>query len=404
MRKKKLINKLVFKDAAVATFITFFLSFFISTISFKQEFLKPFKQEFGDFDIYDLVYSSKNKQSFKRDPRIVLISYADSLGQIARQVELIKSAGPRVIAIDASFESKKDTAGIKQLKKTLSNINNLIIGSRLIYDRGSKKISITRGIMEGAVKSENFGYINLLGDEVSVIRNFTPSMRVAGTRELAFAAAISLKYDAGITKKYLERKNKVEVIDYSGGQNYFTTIAGEDLSYYLLEGQLGNMLKDKIVILGYFTLKGPLVMNDIHYTPLNERFAGRSWPDNYGIVIQANIISMILDGRHKKLGSNALSFFLAALFCFLHQLIHFRSVSRSKHPKHWKYLITTVLFLLLVTFIFLLVFKYLHVKIPLLPIIISLILSIELIPLYRAIAKYLAKHHNYKTLIKTEPT
>lgn len=53
-----------------------------------------------------------------------------------------------------------------------------------------------------------------------------------------------------------------------------------------------SILEGKIVIMGYVPPKKDL--DDIFFTPKNERYVGKTYPDMYGAVIHANIVAMIL--------------------------------------------------------------------------------------------------------------
>ena len=57
-------------------------------------------------------------------------------------------------------------------------------------------------------------------------------------------------------------------------------------------------IREKIVLVG---IMGPntktLSTEDVYFTPMNKKYIGRSNPDMYGVVVHANIISMVLDSR-----------------------------------------------------------------------------------------------------------
>src|SRR5690606_13240589 len=58
-------------------------------------------------------------------------------------------------------------------------------------------------------------------------------------------------------------------------------------------------IKDKVVIFGYLGAElGDPSWTDRFYTPLNQVLAGKSNPDMFGVVIHANIVSMILHGEY----------------------------------------------------------------------------------------------------------
>ena len=70
--------------------------------------------------------------------------------------------------------------------------------------------------------------------------------------------------------------------------------------------------------------------SDKFYTPLNKNTVGRAYPDMYGVVIHANIISMILD---KKFIDNMHPYFgilLAFIVCYFNVALF---VSILKRPR-----------------------------------------------------------------------
>ena len=64
----------------------------------------------------------------------------------------------------------------------------------------------------------------------------------------------------------------------------------------LTEDFVPEVFRDKIVILGFLGEKiGDPSWADKFYTPLNKKLAGKSNPDMFGVVVHANIVSMILN-------------------------------------------------------------------------------------------------------------
>lgn len=98
-------------------------------------------------------------------------------------------------------------------------------------------------------------------------------------------------------------------------------------------------------------------MKDRYYTPLNERSSGRSIPDMFGVIIHANIISMLLDEDY----IDDVPEWLLYLFSFLYfyQLLYFLKVVEKNF--------FTVAFIRLIqilqfVFIFLLHFTFVRIK------------------------------------------
>ena len=82
-------------------------------------------------------------------------------------------------------------------------------------------------------------------------------------------------------------------------------------------------LKDKIIIIGLFTKDKngkPIYNEDVHYTPSNKHFFGKSPPDMYGGEILATIISNILNNdfiKFNKTLSNWLNISCSLILYFI---------------------------------------------------------------------------------------
>ena len=79
-----------------------------------------------------------------------------------------------------------------------------------------------------------------------------------------------------------------------------------------------EVFKDKIVILGYMGSDlSDTSWDDKLYTPLNMEYAGRTNPDMYGVVVHANILSMILNGNFIDSMSERTGLLVGVLLCLL---------------------------------------------------------------------------------------
>ena len=83
-----------------------------------------------------------------------------------------------------------------------------------------------------------------------------------------------------------------------------------------------EFLRGKIVLIGYLgeNLVDSLSCHDKYFTPLNENYVGRSMPDMYGVVIHANIVSMILNDSYIYNLDNYLIVFFALFLCYVNIL------------------------------------------------------------------------------------
>lgn len=135
--------------------------------------------------------------------------------------------------------------------------------------------------------------------EFLTTRTFIPQAKVLGKNEVAFAVKIAELYAPEKAKRFLERNNTSEFINFQGNIGF----QDSETPYYptidydmLLQGNFTpDMIKGKIVILGFMGKKlSEKSFDDKFYTPLNKNYVGKSTPDMFGVIVHANIVSMIL--------------------------------------------------------------------------------------------------------------
>ncbi len=66
------------------------------------------------------------------------------------------------------------------------------------------------------------------------------------------------------------------------------------------DGVDSSALNGKIVLFAYATPFNPMDIEDKKFTPMNEKYAGKSIPDMNGIIVHANIISMVMEDNFIK--------------------------------------------------------------------------------------------------------
>ncbi|MGE5108537.1 MAG: CHASE2 domain-containing protein, partial [Sphingobacteriales bacterium] len=165
-----------------------------------------------------------------------------------------------------------------------------------------------------------------------------------------------------------------------------------------LNGQTADdLFKNKIVLLGFVNEN----INDIedkHFTPFNEKFAGKSTPDMNGVVIHANIISMILDGNYINKVPGWLNWLITILIAWVN-VAYFVKYFIDSHI--WFHLAAKIVQLLsFVFFVYLSIAFYdkfsirFDVKIASF----AIILAVDIIYFYEALAVWLHQKHNFKTI------
>lgn len=378
--------------------MTLIITFIVSFIPVKFEFTKGIRQGFLGFDIYDLYFSGKQLTHTQRDTNIILVQIGNDRGTIAGQITLLQKYNPAVIGIDAVFDKEGDPLENIKLIQAISQSGNLIFASRLDKDTVTGRPVFIRNFFEDKDHPYQSGFLNYLGSQFSVVRNYPPFLKNDDSVYLSFTSAIAKKFSPGKFEKLEKRNRRSEIINYTGNLENYTSLSKEQLQYYDTTGQLENILTNKIILLGYFDKEPPLVMEDLHFSPLNEQIAGKSFPDMYGIVIHANILSMILKGNYMNQASGLVSYLFAAIIVFFFLLFLLTQYKKQKHPKHGWFLLIQFLLILAILYLFLLVFTWFHLKVPLLPIMISLVLCVELLSLYKVIALWLHRKYQYRSV------
>jgi len=352
-------------EILLITITTFLILLLLSLIPFDRlTFLSPVGQAFSDLDFNDLVFSQLREEQ-PADTNIVLVNIGnlDRAG-IARQVQIINQYHPRVIGVDAFFYVKKDRTQDSLLQDAFSKTSNLVLVNRVlnfnsetnIYD----SVATSNQMFNSYAKD---GYANL-PDEGSAsfrtIRKFAPYINYKNEKVPAFSSRIAEIVNSRAIETLQKRDNEFEIINFLGNTNKFYTL---DIDELFTRSEELYFLKDKIVLMGYMgsdlTSKN---LEDMFFTPLNSKYAGKTFPDMYGIVIHANIISMILHKNYINAMPNILALIIAFIICYLN--VAFLTYLNSKY-RDWFRAVTKIwLFLLSVLFLFLtvIVFNYFNYK------------------------------------------
>ena len=156
-----------------------------------------------------------------------------------------------------------------------------------------------------------------------------------------FGAKIVELYDKQAYKDFMTRGNEDEDIYFRGNvldpkQAKAAAFAVIDHDQALTGNFAPDMVKDKIILMGYLGKEINAISwdEDKFFTPLNDQLVGRSYPDMYGVVIHANIISMILDRNTIDVMHPYLGIFLAIILCYLNVAL-FVYILKKKRLAPW---------------------------------------------------------------------
>jgi hypothetical protein len=133
---KHLTKYLYERDTIFATLSVFIFLILLGMIPINFYVLNPMKMALKDFDFNDIAYS-KGKISADNpiDNRIVIVNIGHrDREEIAYLIEKISTKQPKIIGLDALFETENDLYKDSILRSVLLKTKNLVAGCYLIPD------------------------------------------------------------------------------------------------------------------------------------------------------------------------------------------------------------------------------------------------------------------------------
>lgn len=326
-------KKILSKDIFLATVFILAVMWGVSKIEYNIEILSPIQDVFSDFQITDLA-ASKIREEMPEDTNIVLINIGQlNREQLAQELVIIAGCKPKVIGIDAFFRRPKDPQGDSLLARAMEQIENLVLVSKLHYNDTMGRFDSLERSHPMFLTNASTGFANLITEgenSFRTARTFSPFDTITaglmkGRVEKFFALQVADIYKPGASNE-LENRRKdggydSEIIWYRGN------IYGLKSKYYAIDAQdildsnfLPSLLANKIVLMGFMgneILTGENIWDfDKFFTPLNDKYVGKAVPDMFGVVVHANIISMILHNHYVNVSNIWLDVLVGFLFCF----------------------------------------------------------------------------------------
>lgn len=328
-------------------FIFGLMGLFNSVTAFKIfDVFDPIGEAFGDMEMTDIVFSQLRDDPVAEE-RVVLVNLSNlQRGEIGMMLQIISKYNPACIGIDSFFyDPKEDTLGDMMLMEGLASVDNLILAEKLLPDPEDPSNDTILYSWEPFNQfAASNAFVNLITDaevqeELKMCREFNPTFDIKGDQRLAFAVQMAAAYDSAAAADFIARGNEVEIINYRGNVlDYGATKFGN--KYYALdvpdvfnENFVPDMIEGKIVMFCYLGkfLGDRESLEDKFYTPLNEKYIGRAFPDMYGGVVHANIITMILNRDYINVMSEYAGIIFAIVLCFLNVALF--SLIYKKIPK-----------------------------------------------------------------------
>lgn len=329
----------------------------ILTFSFigdRIEKLNPLIQAVRDINITDIHFLF-DVDDIKPSSNIYIVDIGDNSPlknreEIANFIEKVNSRyKPKVIGVDVYFDSKyKDEPINERLITSLSmdNVIKMFKLEQLKAKEGSKlypDFSVLPGLENDIISKD--GYTFGLGavSEHACIRYYKPNYEIEGKTYNHFSKLIAQKYQA--SKKLSSEENIEPKMMINYNINFTKNRIGiNDSTRY-------HELEDQIVLIGLNTYqndgKTPLYNEDLHFTPKNPNYIGRSAKDSYGIEILATIISNRIYDDHFSYNETFINWINWIITIAVYIFLLFVFTSFNKYFVFFKIFIQTIGILLL---------------------------------------------------------
>ncbi|GEM_PF-1264308 len=255
-----------------------------------NHFLPP---ESWSWRVQDLIY--RRMPPSPPDTQIVVIDIARmGRGQLAQLLRAVGEAQPRFIGIDAIFPTlispREDTLWAQALC-TVSARVPVCLASTLDLSKGLERAPERPASHENFTQCAEQAFANvILHDSAARIARECLLYTIAdGDTALSLGTRTALALDSSLRDTLFALPPRM-LLRYQGGMTHFYLLTGEDI---IRDSIPLAWLRGKVVLLG---VADPLrqTMEDIFFSPFNEGFLRRSFPDLYGIFIHANVASMLM--------------------------------------------------------------------------------------------------------------
>ena len=380
-------TKLLWRDSFLCTVLTLVVSGIFLLIFVNLSVLDPFYRAFKDFSFTDIYYSTLiNDEAVFKDVIIVNVKQSDRF-TIAQAIEKVQEQYPKVIGLDVVFRDLKNPFVDSILKKTLHKHSNIVTSYFLEND------SVISNHNDFKSDKDIEGFINMnLPNQDAVVRDF---IGVKDAELYSFATQLALESGKLKEENLLKLKDRIP-INYKGNQSSFLSFDIDEL----LELESIPAMQNAIVVFGYLgTPTGnKFDIEDKLFTPLNEKYVGRSTPDMYGVVIHANIVKMLSSNNFVKKAPKVLIYCIAIICCFLTVMFGMRLYRKSSLA--YDVLIKFIQLVISIVLVYLaLQLLKLNIYIFITPILVLTLFGLEMIDFYVYLVDYLKKRFKWDSYL-----
>lgn len=362
----KFLKKLINTDIVVCTAFVFLLIVALSKIEINLDLIDPIGKALDDFQTTDLVYNALRDEPAK-DTNITLVNISTlNRASLATLINNLNKYNPKVIGIDARFFKDKTeyyvqnglVNGDSLLEIAFAGTKNLVLATELFeYNESNNRYDTIKKSLPRFMKSAHGAFVNMITTEndFRVSRKIIPIDYVKDSMHIFFPLKIAEFMDKEKVDRFLKREKVQDLIAYKKSKQEYDPERAEkypEVIYY--RGNINNfygevdvfgrkdafnkidvteamndmidpkLVTDKALVLGYM---GENIINDKYwdedkfYTPLNKKFAGKSFPDMYGVVVHANIVSMVMNETYVENISENTNFVINIIICILNVIL-----------------------------------------------------------------------------------
>lgn len=396
----------LYKEAFVASLLVLSVDFLLSFLPWKFDLIKPIKQGFNDFNIYDLRYAATDVDPgavtpattiSRKDTDITLLEIGNDRREIAEEIARVSAMHPRVIGVDAMFYQPSSVpADDSALIDAMRAAPHLVLASRLASPPSAH---VQKSFLQSHLLSARDGFFDFVEGPEDIRRHIKPFEPIDTQRYPSLSVRMLQEICPGAYDTLLRRRNRYEMINYAGNLSHYNTVSLRRFLHPQDESDLSSYFRDKIVFIGFFKDELPDVLEDMHFTPMNPKRGGKSFPDAYGVVIHANVLEMMMKDNYiheLPVGTVYLiTFFL--IFCI--NTLYIRRISR--HRGHNEFFLFLLQFILAIGLLYLalLLFDWFDLAFDPMPLLIAVVLSFEIFWLYEWLAHRLNKYFKYATFL-----
>ncbi len=373
--------------------------YFLHHIPVNQAFIDPFSEYIKNYDLMDITCSrfrDKNDPALFDNRVFIINSGTTDRAKIAACLEFLHRGQAKAVGVDLFFDSLYHQRADTLLRESA------LLSDHFIFANSFEEISPSRDTVF-SILSDSFlvpvskqHYVNLDTDDGFTVRSFKPFHEDKGSLSQSFSVALCSLYRPEILEDLEKRGLEREWINFRRPQ--FENIPGisddykasypaypiMDIDQFLKDSALyrDGYFSDRIVLIGFCGDVQNPSLKDRYFTPLNVNPTGRSFPDMHGVVIHANIISMILDRDF----IHEVNDWLLHLFVFVIFLVNYLIFIRVSHARFFFNLvfiriIQLLQFLILFSLSIWLLSDH-NIKVGFIVIITAVILSYELFEFY----------------------